>query len=64
MEPDTRVALARDQQWTGRIVGKAMDGVVHVKFDAGGSGNFRTDELVVLAAKAWPPQTETKGVQA
>ncbi len=64
LEPGTRVALRRGQQWTGHTVGRVINGKAHVKFDGGGAGNFALDDLVVLADKTWPPATETKGAPA
>jgi hypothetical protein len=62
MEPGTRVALARDQQWTGTTHGREVSGKVHVRFDRGGSGTLPVDALVVLPDedKRWPPVMETK----
>jgi hypothetical protein len=64
MEPGTAVALRRAPQWKGRIRGKVMDGIAHVRFDRGGSGNFRLEDLVPLQDKTWPPATEHKGTPA
>lgn len=64
MDPGTPVALRRDPQWTGTIVGRIVNGVAHVRFDGGGSGNFAIDDLVPVEDKRWPPATEHKGAPA
>jgi hypothetical protein len=62
MEQGTRVALARDQRWTGTTGGREHKGTVHVVFDKGGAGNLRVGDLVVLDPEGgqWPPPMETK----
>lgn len=64
ISPGTKVALRRDQSWTGRTVGRTLNGKAHVKFDGGGTGNFDLADLVLVdgADKTWPPVTETKVV--
>lgn len=66
LSPGTEVTLRRAPEWRGVTVGKTLNGVVHIAFVGGGSGNFAVSDLVVLdgADKQWPPAVETKSVQA
>lgn len=60
MDVGDRVALVRDPNWTGKVVG-TFRGKATVNFDQGGSGTFADEALTPIEDKSWPPGAlETK----